>query len=264
MLGHDFNLFCFQAAMKAIKEHVVEMCKHEHAHTAIICLLDSADDTVLLNKAILAEIINKSEELIVDDWGRRVLAWIVAPGDRKQFHPQFINELEQGRKESTCKKDTEVRRKEIIDHCAKPLLQKIAELPKTWCLDAKALLVTAQVLRNDTVMENAGEAFKGFAQLVVEEVQADGQLYIENSGVNMSLKKLIQNDKNIQGDDTLGAAIVNCLTDDIVSTILKIVYCWLPNHLWFVSGSILGETEQRLLPPGWHLLKQQAIHTGTT
>lgn len=244
--------------MKAIKEHVVEMCKHEHAHTAIICLLDSADDTVLLNKAILAEIINKSEELIVDDWGRRVLAWIVAPGDRKQFHPQFINELEQGRKESTCKKDTEVRRKEIIDHCAKPLLQKIAELPKTWCLDAKALLVTAQVLRNDTVMENAGEAFKGFAQLVVEEVQADGQLYIENSGVNMSLKKLIQNDKNIQGDDTLGAAIVNCLTDDIVQSWVKLNRgCFLLADIYSNNKLSTQEQLKTLLEPCVKLLKTQ-------
>lgn len=58
--------------MKALKEHIVELAKHEHGHCTIITLMDVIDDTVLLNKIILSELLKHATELAVDEWGRKV------------------------------------------------------------------------------------------------------------------------------------------------------------------------------------------------
>lgn len=58
--------------MKALKEHVLSLSKHEHGHTVIIALLDATDDTVLLNKAILSQLLEKAQDLACDEWGRKV------------------------------------------------------------------------------------------------------------------------------------------------------------------------------------------------
>lgn len=58
--------------MKALKEHLIELSKHEHGHCTIIALLDSADDTVILHKIILAEILKNAKDLAVSEWGRKV------------------------------------------------------------------------------------------------------------------------------------------------------------------------------------------------
>lgn len=58
--------------MKALKEHIIELSKHEHGHCTIISLLDAIDDTVLLNKILLGEIIKHAQELANDEWGRKV------------------------------------------------------------------------------------------------------------------------------------------------------------------------------------------------
>lgn len=63
--------------VKAIKEHLIELCKHEHGHCSIIGVLDSMDDTVLLQKSIINEILTKSIELLQNEWGRKVIIHFV-------------------------------------------------------------------------------------------------------------------------------------------------------------------------------------------
>lgn len=58
--------------MKALKEHVVELAKHEKGYCTIITLLDAVDDTVLLNKIILGEVMKHASELALNEWGRKV------------------------------------------------------------------------------------------------------------------------------------------------------------------------------------------------
>lgn len=58
--------------MKALKEHIVELAKHEHGHCTVIALMDVVDDTVLLNKIILSELLKNAAELAVNEWGRKV------------------------------------------------------------------------------------------------------------------------------------------------------------------------------------------------
>lgn len=59
--------------MKALKEHVLDLCKHEHGHTVLIAVFDAIDDTVLVNKMIISEILKDALTVAKDEWGRKVL-----------------------------------------------------------------------------------------------------------------------------------------------------------------------------------------------
>lgn len=58
--------------MKTLKEHLLELSKHEFGHRTIIALLDAVDDTVLLHKIILSEILKEAKDLAVSEYGRKV------------------------------------------------------------------------------------------------------------------------------------------------------------------------------------------------
>lgn len=133
--------------MKTLKEHVLNMCKHEHAHNTIIAIIDAVDDTVLLNKTMLGDIISNALDLASDEWGRRVLMWLVAPAVQTHFHPNFVNELTQGRESSNSKKDINLRREEIINSSKTPLLQQIAASTEGWVKNASVAIVTVAILK---------------------------------------------------------------------------------------------------------------------
>ena len=59
--------------MKNLKESLKDLCCHEFGHLTILALLDSIDDTVLLNKIILQTIISDVLELIANEYGRKVI-----------------------------------------------------------------------------------------------------------------------------------------------------------------------------------------------
>lgn len=123
--------------MKSLKEHLIELCKHEYGHRTIITILDAADDTVLLNKIIISEILKNAKDLSTNEWGRKVLLWLVVPEDSAYFHPEFIKELKEGRESSTSKKPVDIRRKEVLTHSSPTLLNLITTEPEVWLSESK-------------------------------------------------------------------------------------------------------------------------------
>ncbi|GLV34625.1 penguin [Carabus blaptoides fortunei] len=209
-------------SLKALKEHVIALSKHEHGHCTIITLIDCADDTILVNKMLLSEIINQSLDLAADEWGRKVLFWLVAPAVQAHFHPTFVNEINQGREKSSCKKESDVRRKEILNHVHDPLLKKLSEDPDKWMASSSIALLTLAILKagNSKELENT---FKGIAQRIVDLkwTVKDGEndvFGIEHAGIHLMLKKLVQHDKTAKENDRpeFGAAVVEVLNDKIV------------------------------------------------
>nr|CAI5855373.1 unnamed protein product [Callosobruchus analis] len=122
--------------MKTMKEHLIDLSKHEHGHATVISLLDSIDDTVLLHKIILSELLKSVKDLAVSEWGRKVLLWLVAPADTTYFHPTFVKELTEGREASSCKKSAEIRRKEVLQYSLSTLLNMISEDAEFWLSNA--------------------------------------------------------------------------------------------------------------------------------
>ncbi|CAG9860728.1 unnamed protein product [Phyllotreta striolata] len=206
--------------MKKIKEHLLDLCKHEHGHCVIITLLDCIDDTVLLHKIVLSDILKFSKELAVDDWGRKVLLWLVAPADSSKFHPLFINELIAGREASTCKKTPEIRRKEILDYSISTLFDLVRSDSSFWLSNASLAMELVAIIKS-----GAGDDLV-HSSIVDVIIQPDWMTKennkeisgIENAGIHMALKKLVQFDKtrSERNESTFGSVLINKLEADTV------------------------------------------------
>lgn len=238
-----------RSILKSLKEHLTKLCTHEHGYALILAILSTLDDTVAMKKTLLDNIL-KDIELIADtEWGRKIVEWIVSPGDKSYFHPSFIASIEEGQKYS--KKDVEVKRAEILAAMEKPICVAIATNPSYWVKGGHTGLATAAVLKVSKG-DHLKEAMSKLAQVIcdpdwtvgaeiekVEEKVGKRKMKIspyedekktdavplvsgiEEAGLHVALKKMFKNDKEklSEGESTLGGAVVEALTEETVSLI---------------------------------------------
>lgn len=112
----------------------------------LIALLNTLDDTKATKKAIYDYLHGDLKTLVANQYGRRVVQWLVAPGDTTCFHPGFIKHIEQGL--SYGKKEKEARRQEILEQIEVPIAASIAEDPSFWLSNSHIGLVTADILNH--------------------------------------------------------------------------------------------------------------------
>ncbi|XP_044759898.1 protein penguin [Coccinella septempunctata] len=214
--------------MKTLKEHLVELCKHEYGHCTIITILDAADDTVLLNKIIISEILKNAKDLSVNEWGRKVLLWLVVPEDPSYFHPQFIKELTAGRESSTSKKPVDIRRKEVLTHSSSTLLNLITTEPEVWLSDSKLAYEMLGIIKTACGKE-VEHTFENLVKVITDIdwkiKENDKEIRgIEHPGLHLVLKKIAQHDKNnIEKDlPTFGASLSKSLTDEVIESWIQL------------------------------------------
>lgn len=99
----------------------------------------------MLKKSLYDVIYPHLTSLLADQWGRRVLYWLISPGDKSYFHPAFILNIEEGLKFS--KKDKELRRREIYEQIEESLTTSIVNHPDLWLQNKFVGLLTAEALR---------------------------------------------------------------------------------------------------------------------
>ncbi|CAG9827685.1 unnamed protein product [Diabrotica balteata] len=214
--------------MKAVKEHVVELSKHEHGHATIITLIDCIDDTVLLHKIIVSEILKNAKDLAINEWGMKVLLWLVAPADSTNFHPLFIKEITDGREASTSKKSAEIRRKEILGYSIPTLLELVAK-DAEFCLSSPSLAIKMIAIVKAGSGEELGAAYTSLADVIVNpewkvKENENDVLGVENAGIHMALKKLAQQDKvRLENQETtFGSILIEKLSEDTMTSWLKL------------------------------------------
>lgn len=157
-----------RAIVKNLREHLLELCTHEHGHVLIIAIINSMDDTKALKKAIFDPMFAHIDYIAANEWGRRIVEWFVAPGDQTLFHPQICGYLEAGLLNS--KKDKEVRRAEVAEAVEGPLCVAIAKNAAFWLRGGHTGLATAAILRRaDHGKAYVGEAYEAVAKLLVSE-----------------------------------------------------------------------------------------------
>lgn len=157
--------------MKNLREHLIQLCTHEHGHVLILAIINSMDDTKALKKSIFDHIFTHIEYVAANEWGRRIVEWFVAPDDRTLFHPQIIGYLEAGLLNS--KKDKAVRRAEVAEAVEQPLCAAIAANAKFWLRGGHTGLATAAILRraaaDGKLTAALRAAYESVAALLVQE-----------------------------------------------------------------------------------------------
>lgn len=100
---------------KSFKTYVKKICMEEFGHMVLFSLFDVMDDTVLLKKALFPELLSSLEDLLVNQYGRKVLLYILKPRHSSCFLPEVTKLLQQGDDNPHSKKDKAVRAQELRD-----------------------------------------------------------------------------------------------------------------------------------------------------
>ncbi|XP_034659526.1 protein penguin [Drosophila subobscura] len=189
--GSEAAVICFykstpknrRAIIKNIKEHLLKIATHEHGHVFLISLLNALDDTKATKKAIYDHLHGDLKQLVGNQYGRRVVQWLVAPGDTTCFHPTFIRVIEEGL--AFGKKEKETRRKEIFEQIEAPIAEAIVEDAAFWLSNSHIGLVTADIL-NHIQGVSYQKAVEALAQVVV---QPDWRITADADGAQPSQQK---------------------------------------------------------------------------
>ena len=120
--------------LKSFKTYVAKICKEENGHLVIMALFDSVDDTVVVKKVIISEMVASLEELCDDPFGRRVLLYLLAPRSPAHFSPQFTALLSAGDGNAHSKKEPGVRQSELRAAIIPPLLDLATKKTCSWAV----------------------------------------------------------------------------------------------------------------------------------
>jgi len=113
--------------VRGLKPYVGKICMEEYGHLAICALFDTVDDTVLVTKQIVAPILAELEELCDDQYGRKVLLYLLVHRNPKYLVPQLAEVLAAGDGNAHSKKDAIVRQEELRKTVVPALVKYIAE-----------------------------------------------------------------------------------------------------------------------------------------
>nr|CDS25823.1 pumilio domain containing protein [Hymenolepis microstoma] len=100
--------------LKSLKTCVASIAENEHGHIFLMGLLDAMDDTKLLAKSVIKEIIEDLEDIVNHPHARKVLLYALSPRDPRHFAPALINSFIVGGDDSPfTKKPLAVRALEL-------------------------------------------------------------------------------------------------------------------------------------------------------
>lgn len=156
-----------RSAIKSLKDHVEKLCVHEFGAFLLIAILHTIDDTKMLKKYILDVVVTQLDAMVVHEWGRKIIEFLVVPGDSNIFHPQFMVGLNKGLGNS--KKDAPIRQQEIREACEVDLLNAIKRNPAYWLNSGHVALTTATILKACANQELLEEVYQALAKVIVDK-----------------------------------------------------------------------------------------------
>lgn len=132
--------------LKALKEHVEKLAVHEFGHEFLLTILNSTDDTQMIKKQIFPSIVSNIYDIVNSNHGKKVVEFLMCPGDKNFFHPQVIASLNECLKYG--KKDAAIRRSELFANIEESFCDAITEKPQFWLKGGRTGLVTFAILKN--------------------------------------------------------------------------------------------------------------------
>ncbi|KAF9430287.1 hypothetical protein BGZ94_007556 [Podila epigama] len=158
--GAQVAMFCLlyaspkdrKAILRTMKPFVVKICKEEYGHMVMLRMFDVVDDTVLMSKAILSEIVKEMEDIAKDKFGRRVILYLLAGRSPKYISPQSIELLAKGDavRANTSKKEAAVRSAELLGYISPDLISLIATKARSLMNEPLACQVVLETLLHAT------------------------------------------------------------------------------------------------------------------
>ena len=136
--------------LKQLRGRGSDVAKHQNGYLLILKIFDCVDDTVLVRKAILNDLVKSVDELVEDVNGNKLILHLLSPGANRYFNARDISILNMKGKYS--KKDSNIRRAELL----KPLKPALETVIKTKGSDLLASHNGSKVLY-EYILVNSGE-----------------------------------------------------------------------------------------------------------
>ena len=111
-----------KALLKALKGYAARAALDPHGALVVCTALECVDDTVLLNKGVLAELVTELPALAMQPHGALPLLQLLAPRSSRHFTPEQLA-IMGAVDASASKKDPEARRSELLTYLLPPLLK---------------------------------------------------------------------------------------------------------------------------------------------
>ncbi|XP_067027908.1 pumilio homolog 3-like [Acropora muricata] len=185
-----------KSLIKSFKTYYAKICKEEFGHLVLLALLDSVDDTVLVKKIVFSEIQSNLKELALDTYGRKVLIYLLCPRSPAYFHPTIVELLKKGDENTTSKKDTEQRQRELLEGISPALLQLVEENLKELIFDKGGCqLLLAALLKCAGDLTPVMVAIAKLADKDLDPESAEEDHVIKSAAGHFAIKRLIIQDK---------------------------------------------------------------------
>ncbi|NXN48463.1 PUM3 protein, partial [Rynchops niger] len=186
--------------VKTMKTYIEKIATGEFSHLVLLAAFDCIDDTKLMKQLIISEINASLPNIINNKYGKKVLLYLLSPRDPAHFVPEIITLLQQGDGNAYSKKNTELRRRELLEAISSPLLEYLQEHTQEVVVDKATFVLVADILR--TALGDIQPALDAIANLAAEELVPggrDGQLHIaEHPAGHLVLKWLIEQDEKMR------------------------------------------------------------------
>ncbi|KAI8509258.1 hypothetical protein Bbelb_131060 [Branchiostoma belcheri] len=186
--------------IKTMKTFVQKICQEEFAHHTLLALFDVVDDTKLVSKAILQELLQSVADLVQDQHGRKVLLYLLCGRHHGHIHPDILKLLQQGDGNETSKKDPAMRRQELLEFVSAPLLKFFSQNTKDLVFDkaqSQVALATLEYAHGDKTA-----AYEALSLLAAEDFMPQGRdgeesemHLVEHPAGHLFLKRLLTWDK---------------------------------------------------------------------
>ncbi|KAJ3050930.1 hypothetical protein HK097_008085 [Rhizophlyctis rosea] len=164
--------------VKSFKGLVQRIAKEQYGHAVLLTVFECVDDTVLIQKAVLAELVKDGNgpgerfvDVLRDRYGSRVALYILC-GRNKRYQPAYVvKELEESDeiRARTSKKDDTLRKQQLLEAFAPLLMGTIEKNAGELVRDKASGQVVLEAARRIKDNEGVLKAIATLAEGTVEE-----------------------------------------------------------------------------------------------
>lgn len=138
-----------KSILQVLRKHIEPIAKDADAQLVLFTAFDVVDDTKLMGKAFVADIVGLADSLATDKIGRRAVLYLLTASSR-HFMPSTLATLkdsaERAKALGTSKKDAAVRRSELLSAASPGLLELVATKGDELVRDPGAGLLVQEIM----------------------------------------------------------------------------------------------------------------------
>jgi len=251
-----------KAIIKSFKTFMLKTAQEEWGHTLLLAIFDSVDDTKIVGKAVVGELMETPEELFTNKFGVRVLKYLFCGRDTKYVQPDLINILVKGDGNEHSRKPAAQRRKELLEVAAPPVLEYIVKKFPDNLYDPPTTITLTAIINSCPPSEHLSKLFNALAKQAAKPFAKEDSNpnIIENSGSSMMLKKIIAKDKERKeaGEETFSSHILKHLEEEGTESWLRVNRgCFLLLNLWDTEIEEVRSSLKEKIHPYTTILKRQ-------